>query len=290
MWAVEGHDRGLVLPGAARVGTRGRGLAQRLDELVTSGAGPVRGRSRLVGVPPDLAGVPIPVRLLDTRRILLAAGVLAELLEPLGVAHRGIGLQRVPARFQPGPLLFQFREVALRFLQLLLSGREGLLGGGEVPAQLFVAALRQPRPGGLALGRDFRVPAVVAQEGGRRLLSLGQGAQRVTFLIQTAERVGHGRHEAGAERGQRLGERPGQQLLVGLLRQLRLAQLDQQVDQGLVAVRPEAEQCARPPPGGSRPPGHRRTPAGRSPPAASPWSAGPGWRAAAAGQRRGAGW
>jgi hypothetical protein len=63
----------------------------------------------------------------------------------------------------------------------------------------------------------------VAQERGRRLLSLGEGAQGVAFLIQTAERLGNGRHEAGIERGQRLGERPGQQLLVRLLRQLRLA-------------------------------------------------------------------
>ena len=112
----------------------------------------------------------------------------------------------------------------------------------EVPAELFVTALRQPRPGGLALGRHLRVPAVVAEEVGRRLLRLGEGAQRVALLVETAERLGDGRHEARTERGQCLGERPGQQLLVRLLRQLRLAQLDQQVDQGLVAVRAEAEQ------------------------------------------------
>ena len=64
------------------------------------------------------------------------------LLEPLGVAHRGIGLQRALARFQFGALFLQLRELALRFVKLLLSGGEGLLGGGEVPAQPFVAALR----------------------------------------------------------------------------------------------------------------------------------------------------
>ena len=80
------------------------GLAQRLGELVTSGAGPVRGLGGLVGVPPDLADVPVPVGLLDSGRVLLAFSVLAELLKPLGVAHRWIGLQRVPARFQPGAL------------------------------------------------------------------------------------------------------------------------------------------------------------------------------------------
>ena len=106
--AVECRDRCLVLLGAACVGGRGRGLAQRLGELVSSGAGPVRGLGRLVGVPPDLAGVPVPVSLLDLRRFLLAVGVLAELLEPLGVAHRGVGLQRVsgalPARCAAPPV------------------------------------------------------------------------------------------------------------------------------------------------------------------------------------------
>ena len=212
----------------------------------------------------------LPVGLLDPRRFLLAFGVLAELLEPLGVAHRRIGLQRFWRASSSVRCSSSCVELALRFVQLLLSGREGLLGRGEVPAELLVAALRQPRPGGLALGRHLRVPAVVAQEGGRRLLRLGEGAQRVAFLIETAERLGHGRHQAGAERGQRLGERPGQQLLVGLLRQLRLAQLDQQVDQRLVAVRAEAEQVLV----------HRSAVVGRpvihepvlrrSPPAASP--------------------
>ena len=82
----------------------------------------MRGLGRLVGVPRDLAGVPVPVSLLDLRRFLLAVGVLAELLEPLGVAHRGIGLQRVLARFQFGPLFLQLRELVLRFVQLPLSG------------------------------------------------------------------------------------------------------------------------------------------------------------------------
>ena len=84
----------------------------------------------------------VPVSLLDLRRFLLAAGVLAELLEPLGVAHRGIGLKRALARFEFGPLFLQLRQLALRFVQLLLSGGEGLLGGGELPAEPFVAALR----------------------------------------------------------------------------------------------------------------------------------------------------
>jgi hypothetical protein len=88
-----------VLLSAACVDGRGRGLAQRLGELVSSGAGPMRGLGRLVGVPPNLAGAPIPVSLLDLRRFLLAVGVLAELLEPLGVAHRGICLKRALARF-----------------------------------------------------------------------------------------------------------------------------------------------------------------------------------------------
>ena len=93
-----------------------------------------------------------------------------------------------------------------------------------------------PVPMPAVLPRFSRTPGRVQFTGPRlgehnaeiygRLLGLGEGAQGVALVIQTAERLGNGRHEAGAERGQRLGERPGQQLLVRLLRQLRLAQLD----------------------------------------------------------------
>src|SRR5579863_2295183 len=82
----------------------------------------------------------------------------------------------------------------------------------------------------------------MAEEVAGRPLRLGEGTQRVALLIETAERLGDGGHQAGAERWQRLGERPGQQLLVWLLRQLRLTQLDQQVDQRFIALRAEAEQ------------------------------------------------
>ena len=56
-----------------RVGRRGRRLVQRRGELVTSGPGLMRGLGRLGGVPRDVAGLPVPVCLLDPRRVLLAA-------------------------------------------------------------------------------------------------------------------------------------------------------------------------------------------------------------------------
>ena len=130
----------------------------------------------------------------------------------------------------------------LRRPQLRVRRRVRLLGRGQVPAELLVPALRLPWPGGLALGGDHRVPAVMAEEVGRGLARLCQGSQRVAFLIQAAERLGDRRHQARAERGQRLGQRAGQQLLVGLLGKLRLPELDQQVDQRLVAVLTEPEQ------------------------------------------------
>ena len=121
------HGR-LVPRGAAR-GVRG--VAQRLGELVTSGAGPVRGLTRLAAVFLDLACLPVPVGFPILRRLLLAAGVLAELLEPFGVAHGGIGPQRLSARLQPGALFLQLRKLVLRRVQLPLCGREGLFRGAE---------------------------------------------------------------------------------------------------------------------------------------------------------------
>src|SRR5206468_7369235 len=106
----------------------------------------------------------------------------------------------------------------------------------------FVPALRLTWPGRLALGGGLPVPAVMAQEIGRGAARLRQGSQRVAFLIQAAERLGDRRHQARAERRQRFGQRAGQQLLVGFLGKLRLPELDQQVDQHLVAVLTEPEQ------------------------------------------------
>jgi hypothetical protein len=54
-----------------------------------------------------------------------ARRVLAEVIEPLGVAHRGIGLQRVLARFKLGAPLLQLRELVPRVVQLLLGGVSG---------------------------------------------------------------------------------------------------------------------------------------------------------------------
>ena len=88
------------MPGAARAGCGGRSLAQRLGELLPSGVGPACGLSRLIRVLLDLAGLPVPVGLPVPRRLLLAAGVLAKLLKPFGVAHRRVGLERFLARFQ----------------------------------------------------------------------------------------------------------------------------------------------------------------------------------------------
>ena len=93
-----------VLAGGTDLYASGTPMPQRLRQLVTSGAGPVLGLGGLVGVPPDLADVPVPVGRLDLGRVLPAFSVLAELLKSLGVAHRRIGLQRFPARFQPGAL------------------------------------------------------------------------------------------------------------------------------------------------------------------------------------------
>ena len=194
--AAECRDRCQMLLGAGRVGCRARGLVQRPGELVPSGAGPVRGEGRLVGVPRDLAGLPVPVGLLDLRRFLLAATSSRSCSSRSAsrIAGRPAALSgALPARCAAPPAASSSRCAVV---QLLLGGREGLLGGGEVPAELLVSALRQPRPGGLALGRHLRVPAVVAEEGGRRLLRLGQGR-----AARRAPRPGRGTPRRRSSRG-----------------------------------------------------------------------------------------
>ena len=67
-------------------------------------------------------------------------------------------------------------------------------------------------------------------------------AQLRALLVQAAERLGDVGDHGLVQRRQRLGERRGQRLLAGPLGQLRLAQLDQEVDQRLVALLAQPEQ------------------------------------------------
>ncbi len=150
-------------------------------------------------------------------------GILLGAPQRRRVAH----LRAVPQRVPPGG------QCGLRLLHLgerLLRGRQGLdrrlmrgVGLGEIPPVLLVAAVRLSRRGGVPFRGHPGVPAVVGQERLRRRFRLGEGAQRLPFLVQAPERLGHGDHERGVQRRQRLGECPGEQLLVGLLGQLRLA-------------------------------------------------------------------
>ena len=230
---------------AGRAPGRGRrllGPALRGIQRAARGFGPACG---FVGAHPPflhLGGQPVTVPLPDARRLVPASRLAKHLLEPLGVPHRRVLLQRFAPRLELGPPLLELVQFALCRPQLRVRRGERLLRRGQVPAELLVPALRLTWPGRLALSRDHGVPAVMPEEVVRGLPGLGQSSQRVAFLVQPAKRLGDRRHQARAERRQRFGQRARQQLLVGLLGKLRLPELDQQVDQHVVAVLTEPEQ------------------------------------------------
>lgn len=150
-------------------------------------------------------------------------GLLAGPLEAFRVTHLRALLEGVAARLQQGPLCLQLFQHLLGRRELRIRRGVATLGLAEVAAQMLVAAVCQSWHGGLALGRDGGVPAVMDQEARRRLARLRQPAQGVPLLVQAAKRLGDRGDQSGTERRQRLGEGAGQQLLIRLLGQLRLA-------------------------------------------------------------------
>lgn len=161
----------------------------------------------------------------------------------LGIAHFGALLERLAARFERDLHLGQLGEPGR-------GGREGFgchlvgrVGLAEFPAELFVAAVGLAEGRRAPLGRDARVPPVVGEKSFGRGLGFGESAKCLALLVQSPERLSDGGDQRRLQRRQRLGQRMGQQFLVRLLGKLGLAQLDQQVDQRIVAVGAQTEQC-----------------------------------------------
>ena len=128
--------------------------------------------------------------------------------------------------------------------RVLSAPRRRLLGRGQRRAR---CARSPPGLCGAAAARrraaTARVSPVVAEEAlPRDACASAIAASAVAVLLQAAERLGDVGDHGLVQRRQRLGERVGQRLLAGPLRQLRLAQLDQQVDQRLVTLLAEAEE------------------------------------------------
>jgi hypothetical protein len=83
----------------------------------------------------------------------------------------------------------------------------------------------------------------VVQELVDRTACLVEGAQLVLLGIEIAERLGDVAQHGGVEGWQRLGQRMGEHVRIGPLRQLGLAQLQQQGDERPVALLAEPEEA-----------------------------------------------
>ena len=179
-------------------------------------------------------------------------GRARRLVQAVGVAH----LRALPQR-----LLLALQAA------LPLRGRPPGAGRAARPRRVAApscsSASRSSRPAcskvelasrtarGVPPGGDLGVDAIVPEEVLRRpegVVGLGDPG---ALLLQGAERLGDVGDHGLVQRGERLGQRRRERLLVGPLGQLRLAQLDQQVDQGGVPLLAEPEQrlVDRPPVG-----------------------------------------
>ena len=223
----------------------------------------------------------------------LAVAPLGEDVARRGDPARGPGGFVVPAGCFGGRAVELPRAAHLRArAQRLLPGAQPLRGDSESPAAAPArprlrpsavawaasAAASDSRGGPVVLLRaagqlgappcgDRGVAAVVAEErlrGGVRVAIIAASSSRSSSRLRKASATSA--ITAWSSGGSASVSAARQRLLVGPLGQLRLAQLDQQVDQRAVALLAEPEQAPRRPRGGSPAPG--RTPC-RARPSAS---------------------
>ncbi len=222
---------GCLLP---HVGTGLFSPAPRRTQPVVGGAEPPEGLG-VKGVRLLLV-LPRPVRRLPGSRHGLGG-----VLQLSGVAHLG----RLAQRCLLGPQTFtglgQGADLLFGRRSLLLGAGPALLVLGQISLYALVAGVLGAREPGAAPGGDPGVPPVVLQEGGGGPLGGGRGGQLFLLLVQGAERLGHVGDDGLVHGRQRLGEGAGESGFVGPLGELGLAQLDEQVDQGGVALLSEAE-------------------------------------------------
>lgn len=218
--------RGLVVPFRGRESNlvTASGLRCSRSVLLSTGVGPLNLARCLVG-----------------GRLLVGRGLL-RLLQSGGVFH----LRTLPERL----LLSQQSTVPLPRVLLgaveprLVLPRRGelILGGAQVAARVLVGGIGQPNTGGVPPRGHLRVAAVELEEVLGRLEGVSGIGDASALLLQRAEGLGDIGDHRLVERREGLGQRSGERTLVGSLRELRLAQLDEQVDEGGIPLLAEAEQ------------------------------------------------
>ena len=170
-------------------------------------------------------------------------GVRFSAFEPVGVLIDGVGLQRLLARALR-------RQGALGLVKRIARPSFGCRCGLERALRL-VALLAGVVEIGLGLPQLTRLAA--AQHAGVDAIALVEALDRfgealefielAAVFLQLVQGFGHVGQEFLRQRRQRLGQRMREAGFVGFFRQLRRAQLDQGVHQGVVARRSEVEQA-----------------------------------------------
>ena len=232
--AVSGRVAGA---GGSRVGRRGH------DRQLRPGGG--RGRRRLVPharqAGQGLAG-PRQRRLGGSRIGRAVGGIASGAAERFGVTHLRAGEQRLDGRgrapFLQGEPLDPRRDVRQRPRRLLLLGSRR----AEPAHRGLVGRMRAAHGVRSAPARDPGVPPIALEE---LLDGAARGLERLEggpIGLEAPEGLGDVGDDRGGDRGQRLTERGRQPPLVELARELRLAQLDEEVHERAVAVLTQLEQ------------------------------------------------
>ncbi len=176
------------------------------------------------------------------RLLLPGLRVAAGALERLDAAHRrarrqglDLGLRLRLLDAEPLYLLLCLTPRALRLLELLL-------GGAQLALDRLVVRVRRAHPLGPAARGDLRVAAVLDEEGERGVARSAEALEVASVGLQAAERVGDVREDRLGRRRQRLGERVGERLLVQGAGELRLPQLDEQLDERVVPLLAQLEE------------------------------------------------
>ena len=169
-------------------------------------------------------------------------GSLASAGKPGRIPHDGVRSQHAQTGFVGGELFVQ------ALLVRLVAGDSGAglvefrLRGVHVAAGVVEIGLRLPQCSCTAPGGDLRVPPIASPE---RSDCLAHGLDLLQVppdVIELAHGFGDILERRAIERTQRVGQRFREAPLVRILGQLRLAQLNQGVDQRIIPLGPQSKQ------------------------------------------------